>query len=61
MAVEPPTIPTTPDSGTTMMVDVIGNVTVRFYVDGSVQRNAWENEAEAQAYAQSVATQEGFQ
>jgi len=61
MAVTPPTIPTTPDAGATMLVDVIGNVTVRFYVDGSIQRNAWENEAEAQAYAQSVATQEGFQ
>jgi hypothetical protein len=42
------------------MVDVVGTTTVRVYTDGAVQRNAWETAEEAQAYAQSVATQEGL-
>jgi len=42
----------------TETVEVVGNVTVRTYADGTVQRNAWENEAEAQAYADSVNAQQ---
>jgi len=56
----PPTIPITSEQVVTLIVDVVGTTTVRTYTDGAVQRNAWETAEEAQAYAQSVATQEGL-
>ena len=39
-------------------VEVTGNITVRTYADGSVQRNIWETPERAQEYADSVAAQE---
>lgn len=40
----------------TVVVD--GNITVRTYSDGAVQRNVWESPERAQEYADSVAQQE---
>lgn len=41
----------------TSTVQVIDMVTIRTYSDGSVQRNVWESNERAQAYADSVAEQ----
>lgn len=41
----------------TSTVVVNGNVTVRTYSDGAVQRNVWETPEQAQEYADSVAAQ----
>ncbi len=43
----------------TSTVKVKGVVTERTYSDGTVQRNIWENEDEAKAFAASVNAQEG--
>lgn len=40
-------------------VVVEGNITVRTYSDGAVQRNVWETAERAQEYANSVTEQEG--
>jgi hypothetical protein len=53
--------PQTETPVTTLAVDIFGNVTVRTYTDGTVQRNAWATTELAQEYAQSVADQEGLQ
>lgn len=42
----------------TSTVEVSGNLTIRTYSDGAVQRNFWETPEQAQEYADSVATQE---
>jgi hypothetical protein len=41
----------------TSTVEVIGNVTIRTYTDGSVQRNVWETPEMAAEYAASVVAQ----
>jgi hypothetical protein len=41
----------------TSTVDVVGNITIRTYSDGAIQRNVWETAEQAQEYAASVAAQ----
>lgn len=45
----------------TSTVEVIDMITIRTYSDGAVQRNVWESNERAQAYAASVAEVEGAQ
>lgn len=43
----------------TSTVEVIGNMTIRAYSDGAIQRNVWESDERAAEYAASVLAQEG--
>lgn len=43
----------------TSTVEVIDMITIRTYSDGTIQRNVWESNERAQAYAASVAEVEG--
>lgn len=45
------------ETAVTSTVVVDGNITVRTYSDGSIQRNVWESAELAQAYADSVVEQ----
>lgn len=47
------------EEAVTSTVEVQGNVTIRTYSDGAVQRNVWETAEDAQEYADSVHAQEG--
>lgn len=43
----------------TSTVEVVGNMTIRTYSDGAIQRNVWESDECAAEYAASVLEQEG--